>query len=253
MPTVGFPDVPDSQDVSVLRDYLIKHMRDMSWNLNNLDSLNIREIDAKIVNVENVNAESINTGTLDATLVTIRSALSLGYINIDGNGMVVNNGTFNTFEVDMNGEVTMTQALIRSNTAYPYVEIDPTGNFFRAAANNITDIQIRANPDLLDSPQIFFNFDNYSSRLGMIGSILDIRTLNNDGRILMTAPRIDLAANDGVTTGNIYLLGNVILPKGSSIPLGGLPSVSSSATTVEDLRADFNTAMAYLEAMGIFD
>lgn len=93
-------------------------MQELTNLILNLDSLN----------VVSLTADHIDAGTIDANIVTIRSDLTSGaYVQIDGNGMVINNGTIDTFEADINGDVTMTSATIRSLSTGERVEIDSTG------------------------------------------------------------------------------------------------------------------------------
>ncbi|PWV90269.1 hypothetical protein DFQ01_14445 [Paenibacillus cellulosilyticus] len=121
-PTPDLPQLADNPSSQQLIDYVVKLQRDLDWLLLNLDDLNVRRI----------TADSIYTGTLDANVVTVRSDLDSGFIQIDGDGMVVNNGSYNTFEVDINGNVTMTSARIRSAEGYPYVELNYDDNLIGA-------------------------------------------------------------------------------------------------------------------------
>ncbi len=115
-----------------------KLQRDLEWLLANLDSLNVRKLTADV----------IDAGTLNANLVTIRSDLTSGYIQLDGSGMIVNNGSFNTFTVDLNGNVVMTSATIQSSTGYPKVVMNPLGDLFGAYldGNNYLEIQPSYSP-----------------------------------------------------------------------------------------------------------
>jgi hypothetical protein len=124
MPTPNLPSIGDQPSQRQILDYIAKLQRDLEWLLSNLDDLNVRRITADI----------IYAGTIDANVVTIRSDLTAGaYVQIDGNGMVINNGSFNTFTADINGQVTMTRALIQSNpSGYPRIVMDPTTNLFGA-------------------------------------------------------------------------------------------------------------------------
>jgi hypothetical protein len=119
MPTPDLPSLGDNPTLKQVTDYLIKLQRDYTWLLQNLDDLNVKRI----------TADSIYTGTIDANVATIRSDLNAGaYVQIDGNGLVINNGSINTFEADIDGAVTMTSATIRNDlSGSAYVQIDDTG------------------------------------------------------------------------------------------------------------------------------
>lgn len=108
-------------------DDLVKKVNVLSGELSNL-MLNLDSL-----NVVSLTADHIDAGTIDANVVTIRSDLTAGaYVQIDGNGMVINNGSFNTFTADINGAVTMTSALIQSSSSYPRIVMDPTNDLFVA-------------------------------------------------------------------------------------------------------------------------
>lgn len=89
------------------------------------------------LNVVSLTADHIDAGTIDANIVTIRSDLTAGaYVQIDGNGMIINNGTIDTFKADINGAVTMTSATIQSATGFPKVVMDPSGSLFAAYSSS---------------------------------------------------------------------------------------------------------------------
>ena len=119
MPTPSSITIGDNPTLKEVVDYVIKLERDYTWLLQNLDDLNVTRLTAEV----------IKTGTLDANVVTIRSDLSGGaYVQIDGNGMVINNGSTNTFEADIDGNVAMTSATIRNDlSSAGYVQIDNDG------------------------------------------------------------------------------------------------------------------------------
>lgn len=96
---------------------------ELTNTLLNLDSLNVVDL----------TADHITAGTIDASVVSIRSELMAGaFVQIDGNGLVINNGLYDTFKADINGAVTMTSALIQSATGYPRVVMDPATTLFGA-------------------------------------------------------------------------------------------------------------------------
>jgi len=125
IPTLlGLPPKPTFDDVVNKLNSLVKEINHLMLTLDSL-------------NVVSLTADHIDTGTLDANLVTIRSDLaSSAFIRIDGNGMVINNGSFDTFVVNTNGQVTMTGAVIQTATNFPRLTIDPPGHFLRAYANS---------------------------------------------------------------------------------------------------------------------
>ncbi|KAA8747100.1 hypothetical protein [Paenibacillus sp. UASWS1643] len=84
----------------------------------NLDSLN----------VVSLTADHIDAGTIDANVVTIRSDLNAGaFVEINGNGMRINNGSRDTFTADINGMVTMTGATIRNNLGTGFIQLSDQG------------------------------------------------------------------------------------------------------------------------------
>lgn len=157
MPTPNLPALGDNPSQRQILDYIVKLQRDLEWLLGNLDSLNVRKLTADV----------IDTGTLNADLVTIRSDLTSGYIQINGSGMVVNNGSYNTFSVDANGNVVLTSALIRSSTGYPYVELSPTGNYFGAFQTANQYARIAAVEGLSNTPALIFR-DTGLSHTGLV-------------------------------------------------------------------------------------
>lgn len=153
---------------------------ELTYLLNNLDTRNINEL----------NAEIINAGTINANLVKIKSELAAGgYIEIDGEGMKINDGTQDTFKADINGKVTMTGAKIQSKeNGYPRIEMNPEQNMFAAysGANNFLSIQALSGQS--QSPQMiitspFATFFAYISGLvgylGMTGADITITTDKN--------------------------------------------------------------------------
>lgn len=104
-----------------------------------LDELNIRRI----------TAEKIFTGTLDAGKVTINVDYASGAkITIDKNGMIINDGTKDTFHVDINGQVTMTGAQVQSAAGtYPRIELSSSDELLRASLD--ADHYIYITPDFV--------------------------------------------------------------------------------------------------------
>jgi len=106
------------------------------------------------LNVVDLTADHITAGTIDANVVTIRSDLTAGaFIQIDGNGMRINNGTYDTLTANINGFVTMTGALIRSQSGYPMVVMDPDSDLIGAYASPSSYITMTPVGNANGSPQ----------------------------------------------------------------------------------------------------
>lgn len=189
IPTLtGLPPNPTFQD---LVDRVNKVVRETNNMLLNLDSLN----------VVSLTADHIDAGTIDADIVTIRSDLTAGaFVQIDGNGLVINDGSMDTFRADITGKVTMTGALIRSKNGYPTIVLNPNGDLVGAYVDANNSVTIVAND--LGSPALNFNYSG--SVVGQLNTRLGL--LSVEGR-----PHVELFADFG----NIYLTsgGNVIQNK----------------------------------------
>lgn len=108
MPVPTFNGLPPFADFEAMKRKINDLVREFTNLLVNLDSLN----------VVSLTADHVDTGTLNAKKVTIRSDLSGGaYIQIDGNGIIIYDGTGNTFVVDINGNVTLNGTIIAANGA----------------------------------------------------------------------------------------------------------------------------------------
>ena len=95
----------DPQGTKTLEEY-VRYIADVLAMLQD-DLQNILEGRLSSANIRELTADKIITGTLWAQLVTIMSDLNGGaYIRIDGNGMVINDGTKDVFSVDINGNAT---------------------------------------------------------------------------------------------------------------------------------------------------
>ncbi|WP_211749928.1 hypothetical protein [Paenibacillus sp. Marseille-Q4541] len=104
------------QHVKSLLNVTVMLTEELSYLLNNLDTRNVNEL----------NADIINAGTINAGLVKILSELENGgYIQIDGTGMHVNDGTRDTMTIGLDGKPKMTGAYIESAKGYPKVVMDP--------------------------------------------------------------------------------------------------------------------------------
>lgn len=124
MPTPDMNGLPPFADFAIL----VKKINDLVAKYNNL----LVNLDS--LNVVSLTADHIDAGTINTNLVRIRSDLLAGaYIQIDGSGMSINNGSFDTFTADINGQVTMTRALIQSSPGgFPRIVMDPDNQLFAA-------------------------------------------------------------------------------------------------------------------------
>lgn len=162
MPIPDLSGVPPWAEYEDLKNKINDIVAKYNNLLVNLDSLN----------VVSLTADHIDAGTINANVVTIRSDLAAGaFVEINGNGMRINNGSYDTFTANINGYVTMTGALIKSQTGYPYVIMDPSSTLYGAysAANNFLTVQ--ALPGTAQSPQLvmagpFSNMTMFVSGLG---------------------------------------------------------------------------------------
>lgn len=119
------PPRPSMELTSVQQvvDYLIGYVRWFSDFINHIDTLNVEELDAAVV----------NTGILNANLVKIAAANGLKSFTIDTNGIVANNGSVDTMKFDLaTGLLTIVSALIQSATGYPRVELNNSTNLLGA-------------------------------------------------------------------------------------------------------------------------
>lgn len=133
MPVPQFQGVSDDATLAEVKDFIYGHIRRLNDFLAHLDTLNVDEL----------NAEVINAGILNAALVTIKAALDgLAYIQLSADGMVINDGTKDTFTADINGFITLVGALFKSASGYPRVEINSADNIFGAYASSDKFIKI---------------------------------------------------------------------------------------------------------------
>lgn len=118
MPVPDLSGVPPWAEFNDLKNKINDIVAKYNNLLVNLDSLN----------VVSITADHIDAGTIDANVVTIRSDLAAGaFVQIDGNGMRINNGTYDTFTADINGFVTMTGAMIRNDLTTGFIELSNAG------------------------------------------------------------------------------------------------------------------------------
>ena len=83
----------------------------------------VAELTNLMLNLDSLNVVSLSAGTV----IVYDLDGGPGTITLTKDGMVFNNGTIDTFVVDINGNVTMTSALIRSVSSGERVAIDSTG------------------------------------------------------------------------------------------------------------------------------
>jgi hypothetical protein len=106
----GLPPNPEFKDIVNKFNRLTAEMQNL---LLSLDSLNVVSLSAGTVIVYDLDGGP-------------------GTITLTKDGMVINNGTTDTFFVDIDGNVTMTSATVQSATGFPKVIMDPSGNLFGA-------------------------------------------------------------------------------------------------------------------------
>lgn len=168
MPVPDLSGVPPWAEFEDLKNKINDIVAKYNNLLVNLDSLN----------VVSLTADHIDTGTLNANLVTIRSDLVAGaFIQINGSGMLINNGSYNTFTADINGFVTMTGALIQSQSGYPRVVMDPTNELLGAYYSPTSFISMYTPLDSI-SPVLRFSFGGTNSY---------IFHDSNDGHVTLTS------------------------------------------------------------------
>lgn len=189
MPTPSELTIGDNPSVKDLTDYVIKLQRDYTWLLQNLDDMNVRRLTADV----------IVAGTIDANVVTIRSDLSGGaYVQIDGNGMVVNNGISDTFTVDINGDVTMTGATIQSSAgSYPRISIDPSDTLFAAYASSTDYLSMEALSSISSTPALLFWESLMAKAYLFLDSSTGLNINGGTGIVLDSGFDIDLIPDTG--------------------------------------------------------
>jgi hypothetical protein len=169
-PLPSFTGAPSWSSVDDIRRQMNSICDDLNFFFTNLDSLNVKHLTADV----------IDAGTLNANLVTIRSDLTAGaYIQIDGTGFTINDGTRDTFHADINGQVTMTGAVVQSALGYPRVVMDPTGNLIGAYQDS--DDFISLVPLFSGTPSVNFTAS------GTLRGQIHVETSSNDLRIVGTS------------------------------------------------------------------
>lgn len=92
----------------------------------------VSELQNILLNMDSINVTSLSAGTV----IVYDLDGGPGTITLNKDGMVINNGTVNTFVVDINGNVTMTSATIQSATGFPRIVMDPSGSLFAAYSSS---------------------------------------------------------------------------------------------------------------------
>lgn len=145
-----------------------------------------------------LNLDSLNVVSITANSTTITANLDGGaYIRLDGNGMVVNDGTQDVFTVDFEGFVTMTGALVRSAAGYPRVELNSGNNLIGAYKDEEHSLNILnlVGPDV---PAIRY----WDQALGKVAYIyFDVTDL---GLLMLAQSDINI-----ITSGGIVYINNV--------------------------------------------
>jgi hypothetical protein len=200
--TQGVPPFADFEDLKRKINEIVQKYNNL---LVNLDSLN----------VVSLTADHIDAGTINAGLVRILSNLNAGaFISIDGNGLVINNGTLDTFIADINGAVTMTSALIQSATGYPKVVMDPATELFGAYAAADKFINILANDS--GDPLLYFNNALNLVRIALLGDTFSIGAFGK--MVLGSTGDVEISATGSGSNVNLTpASGRVTLPEWNRI------------------------------------
>lgn len=212
MPVPDLPPLNDNSDLNGVKDYLILLRRRLNDFLNHLDTLNVDELDAGVV----------NAGTLNAALVTIKAALTgAAFIQLSSAGMVINDGTKNTFTADVNGLVTMVGALIQSATGYPRVEINSTNKLLAAYQSATQFVQLLA--DIGGQPELYLqNGSAVNGSLGTTPSAISLSTPAGKG---------DISISSGQAL-NLFSQGAINLSPTTVLTIGGVNGYSGSFSVV---------------------
>lgn len=110
--------------------------------VNKINTL-VAELTNLMLNMDSINVTSLSAGTV----IVYDLDGGPGTITLTKDGMIINNGTIDTFTIDINGNVTMTSALIRSVSSGERVAIDSTG-FHSYDSSGVERITIGTTPAL---------------------------------------------------------------------------------------------------------
>ncbi|MGG3454252.1 hypothetical protein [Paenibacillus rhizolycopersici] len=203
MPVPDLSGVPPWAEFNDLKNKINDIVAKYNNLLVNLDSLN----------VVSLTADHIDTGTLDANVVTIRSDLTAGaFIQINGSGMLINNGSYNTFTADINGFVTMTGALIQSQTGYPRVVMDPASQLFGAYQSVSSYVAITPIGNAASSPEVSIN--STAGRISIFQQSTQSAILSTGSLVFYT--------NDDFDFRFLNIAGSLNVPFSRVVDFGGL-------------------------------
>lgn len=132
----------------------------------------VQEMQNILLTLDSLNVVSLNAGTV----IVYDLDGGPGTITLTKDGMIINNGTRDTFTVDINGNVTMTGALVRSAEGYPRVELNSTSNLIGAYQD--TDSYLAIRPDAFgSSPGFVFNDNTKTALIYLLTGISDVLSI----------------------------------------------------------------------------
>lgn len=183
----------------------------------------VQELTELLLNLDSLNVVSITAGTL----IVYDLDGGPGTITINANGMVINNGTTDTFVVDINGNVTMTSALVRSAAGFPRVELNSVNTLLSAYndPNNHVDISPNAGgaPGLAWTVSGVFNAFFQSTIVGPLLTALSGTSITlqaSGGNINLTiGNNLNINGSNG-QTGTVY----------AAATPGGVPNIPITFT-----------------------
>lgn len=102
MPLSDLPSIPQDADNTRVVDYLIMLRRKLNDFLNHLDTLNVDELDAKVVIANTITADKMNVSQLSAIAADLGhiTAGLIEAVNIYGSYIATANGTYPRCEMD---------------------------------------------------------------------------------------------------------------------------------------------------------
>lgn len=213
------PPRPSMELTSVQQvvDYLIGYVRWFADFINHIDTLNVEELDATVV----------NAGTLNANLVKIAAANGLNSFTIDTNGIVANNGSVDTMKFDLaTGLLTIVSALIQSAAGYPRVELNNSTNLIGAYQTANESIRIDPAGTSGDPVISFYHGGNKMGSMQYLSPDILIFTANG-------------VANIDLSSGISLLLQatNDVRINCSFLKINGFTGQNASVTYVKDVIA----------------
>jgi hypothetical protein len=133
MPTPTFQPPQGQQSTAQLQDWIIKLVRDLNYLLENLDTVNINRLDAKVIiaqtitavmlNVTQLSAITANMGTLTAGSITTNAQINIGTDATVGNSLYVghNNPTLDSV-------ITLNDGTLQSNRGAGSITMTANGD-----------------------------------------------------------------------------------------------------------------------------